>query len=63
MKNLSPYYLDKLGQSSDPIGQVAELVTAVINNNAHVYHGAPVATVMEIEAIKIIGKGFGIPED
>ena len=58
VKNLSPYYLDKLGQSSDPIGQVAELVTGIVNNNAHVYHAAPVGSVMEREAIKIIGKGF-----
>ena len=63
VKNLSPYYLDKLGQSSDPIGQVAELVTGIVNNNAHVYHAAPVGSVMEREAIKIIGKGFGFAEE
>jgi len=63
VKNLSPYYLDKLGQSTDPIGQVAELVTAVVNNNAHVYHAAPVGSIMERESIKIIGKAFGFAEE
>jgi len=63
VKNLSPYYLDKLGQSTDPIGQVAELVTAVVNNNAHVYHAAPVASVMERECIKIIGRAFGFEDN
>lgn len=58
VKNLSPYYLDKLGQSTDPIGQVAELVTAVVNNNAHVYHAAPVASVMERECIRFLGRAF-----
>lgn len=38
-------------------------MTAVINNNAHVYHASPVGSVMERECIKLIGKGFGFAEE
>ena len=55
--------MDKLYASSDPIGQIAELVVAVLNTNVHVYHVSPVFSVMEVESIKLFGKQFGIPED
>ena len=38
-------------------------MTGIVNNNAHVYHAAPVGSVMEREAVKIIGRGFGFAED
>ena len=63
LKTLHPFFLDKLWASSDPIGQVAELVTAVLNSAVHVYHVSPVYSVMEVNTIQILGKKFGFQED
>lgn len=62
-KTMSPYYLDKLYTGSDPIGQISELMVAMLNTNVHVYHAAPVFSVMETLGIKELGKGFGFPQD
>lgn len=63
MKTLHPLFMDKLYASSDPIGQVAELVIAVLNTNVHVYHVSPVFSVMEVECLRILGMQFGFKED
>jgi len=47
MKTMHPFFNDKLYYGSDPIGQVAELIVAVLNTNSHVYHVSPVFSVME----------------
>ncbi|KAL3933681.1 MAG: hypothetical protein SGBAC_010288, partial [Bacillariaceae sp.] len=60
LKTMHPLFFDKLYFGSDPIGQVAELVLAVLNANTHVYHVSPVVSVMEVECIKVIGKQFGL---
>jgi glutamate/tyrosine decarboxylase-like PLP-dependent enzyme len=42
---------------------VAEMVIALLNTHSHVYHVAPVFSVMEVECIKLIGEVFGFKED
>ena len=44
-----PLFISKLYHGSDPIGQAAELVTAVLNTNCHTYEVSPVFTLMEKE--------------
>jgi glutamate/tyrosine decarboxylase-like PLP-dependent enzyme len=56
---MHPFFMDKLYSGSDPTGQVAELVTTVLNTAVHVYHVAPVFSVMEVEVLKIYAKAFG----
>ena len=51
---MNPYFLDKLYAGTDPIGQIAELITSILNTNLHVYQVSPVFSVMEIECVKII---------
>jgi glutamate/tyrosine decarboxylase-like PLP-dependent enzyme len=63
VNTLNPYFFDKLYAGSDPIGQVAELVTAVLNTALHVYQVSPVFSVMEVECYKIIGQQFGLKEE
>ena len=63
MNTMNPFFLDKLYSGSDPIGQVAELVVAILNTAVHVYHVAPVFSVMEVELVKIFGKRFGFKEE
>ena len=59
VKTMHPLFNDKLYCGSDPIGQVAELITAVLNTGVHVYHVSPVFSVMEVECIKFFGQRFG----
>jgi hypothetical protein len=63
LKTMHPFFMDKLYAGSDPIGQIAEYITSVLNTAVHVYHVAPVFAVMEVECIKIMGKGFGFKEE
>ena len=63
LKTLHPFFMDKLYASSDPIGQISDLVVSVLNTNVHVYHVAPVFSVMEVECIKLFGKHFGFKEE
>ena len=53
VKTMHPFFMDKLYSGSDPTGQVAELVTTVLNTAVHVYHVAPVFSIMEVEVLKI----------
>lgn len=55
-----PRFFDKLYAGSDPIGQVAELVTAVLNTNVHTYAVAPVFAMMEQEVIKSMAAQVGM---
>lgn len=59
VKTMHPFFLDKLYSGSDPIGQMAELVSTVINPAVHVYHVSPVFSVMEVEVIKHYAAAFG----
>lgn len=63
LKTMHPFFLDKLYFGSDPIGQIAELITAVLNTNAHVYHVSSVFSTMEQEIIQRFGEIFGFPKD
>lgn len=63
LKTMHPLFMDKLYAGSDPIGQVAEYIVAVLNTNCHVYHVSPVFSVMEVECIKLFGKKFGFKEE
>ena len=56
---MHPYFWDKLWAGSDPIGQVAEFIVTVLNTAVHVYHVAPVFTIMEREIMKIFAAQFG----
>jgi glutamate/tyrosine decarboxylase-like PLP-dependent enzyme len=57
---MHPFFFDKLFFGSDPVGQIAELVVAVLNGNTHVYHVSPVFSVMEVETIQLMGQAFGL---
>lgn len=59
LKTMHPFFMDKLYAGSDPIGQIAEFVVAVLNTNVHVYHVSPVFSVMEVECVKLFGAQFG----
>ena len=59
LKTMHPFFMDKLYAGSDPIGQIAEYVVAVLNTNVHVYHVSPVFSVMEVESVKLFGEQFG----
>jgi len=48
-----PRFMDKLYTGSDPVGMVAELVTAALNTNLHVYSVAPVFTLYVCAAIYV----------
>ena len=63
MKTMHPFFNDKLYAGTDPVGQISEYVAAILNTNAHVYHVAPVFTVMEMECVKFFGKHFGFNVD
>ena len=62
LKTMHPFFMDKLYAGSDPIGQVSELLSSILNTHTHVYHVAPVLSVMEVECIKIFGRQFGFDE-
>lgn len=59
VKTMHPFFMDKLYSGSDPTGQIAELVGTVLNTAVHVYHVAPVFSVMEVEVIKHYAKMYG----
>lgn len=54
--------MDKLYAGTNPIGVISELLLAVLNSNAHVYHVSPVLTLMEIEVTKAVGQLFNMGE-
>jgi glutamate/tyrosine decarboxylase-like PLP-dependent enzyme len=59
LKTMHPFFNDKLYCGSDPVGQIAEFIVAVLNTGTHVYHVSPVFSVMEVECVKFFGKSFG----
>lgn len=63
LKTMHPFFLDKLYFGSDPIGQIAELISVVLNANTHVYHVSTVFSTMEVEVIQRFGEIFGFPKD
>ena len=63
LKTMHPFFMDKLYAGSDPIGQIAEYVVAVLNTAVHVYHVAPVFSVMEVECVRMMGRGFGFKDE
>eukprot|EP00038_Savillea_parva_P023500 m.41201 g.41201 ORF g.41201 m.41201 type:complete len:515 (+) comp6096_c0_seq2:61-1605(+) len=58
-----PRFFDKLYAGSDPVGQVAELITALLNSNVHTYAVAPAFAVMEQEIIKSMATMIGFDRD
>ncbi|KAJ3247162.1 hypothetical protein HDU77_008664 [Chytriomyces hyalinus] len=58
-RTVSPRFMDKLYAGSDAIGQIAELVIAVLNTNVHVYSVSPVATLMEHACIHALSEAVG----
>jgi glutamate/tyrosine decarboxylase-like PLP-dependent enzyme len=54
-----PRFMNQLFAGSEPSGQVAELLTSVINNSVHTYGAAPLATVVEKHLIKHVGRLAG----
>eukprot|EP00547_Thalassionema_nitzschioides_P012398 CAMPEP_0194263302 /NCGR_PEP_ID=MMETSP0158-20130606/46988_1 /TAXON_ID=33649 /ORGANISM="Thalassionema nitzschioides, Strain L26-B" /LENGTH=554 /DNA_ID=CAMNT_0039003483 /DNA_START=12 /DNA_END=1676 /DNA_ORIENTATION=- len=63
LKTMHPFFLDKLYFGSDPIGQIAELISAVMNANTLVYHVSSVFSTMEVEVIQRFGEIFGFKKD
>ena len=59
VNTMHPYFYDKLYAGSDPICQVAEFIVTILNTAVHVYHVAPVFTIMEREIMKIFAGKFG----
>eukprot|EP00808_Paulinella_micropora_P022405 g74687.t1 len=51
-----PRFFDKLFAGTDPIGQVSEFLSALLNNNAHTYATAPVASLMEEQVLAAISE-------
>jgi glutamate decarboxylase len=62
-RTMHPFFCDKLWNGSDPIGQTADLITSVLNTAVHVFHVAPVASVMEIECVKEYAEKFGFDRE
>jgi glutamate decarboxylase len=58
----NPRFMDKLYAGTTPIGVISELLMAVLNANAHVYHCSPVFTLMEIEVTRAVGKILNMGE-
>jgi hypothetical protein len=54
-----PRFMNQLFAGSEPSGQVAELLTSVINNSVHTYGAAPLATVVEKHLIERVGQLAG----
>ncbi|KAJ3412833.1 hypothetical protein HDV05_000174 [Chytridiales sp. JEL 0842] len=48
----SPRFLDKLYAGTDPVGQISELLTSILNTNVHVYSVSPVFTLMELTLLR-----------
>jgi glutamate/tyrosine decarboxylase-like PLP-dependent enzyme len=63
LKTMHPFFMDKLYAGSDPIGQIAEYIVSILNTNVHVYHVAPVFSVMEVQCLKLFGEKFGFKEE
>ncbi|KAF9364628.1 hypothetical protein BGX34_000932 [Mortierella sp. NVP85] len=59
VNTFSPRFMDKLYAGSSPIGVMAELLLAGLNGNSHVYHVAPVFTLMEIHVTRALARLFG----
>ena len=51
-----PRFMNQLFAGSEPSGQVAELLTSVVNNSVHTYGAAPLATVVEQYLIEQVGR-------
>ncbi|CEJ04597.1 hypothetical protein G6F70_007736 [Rhizopus microsporus] len=58
----NPRFLDKLYAGTNPIGVISELLLAVLNSNAHVFHVSPVLSLMEIEVTKAVGQLLNMGE-
>ena len=54
-----PLFLDKLYAGTDVIGQLAELLTAILNTNTHVYATAPLFVLMERQLIHLLAMKAG----
>jgi len=54
-----PLFFDKLYAGSDPIGQIGEFLTSVLNTNVHTYAVAPLFVMMELEMIKKMATAVG----
>ncbi|EGD74373.1 hypothetical protein PTSG_06384 [Salpingoeca rosetta] len=57
-----PRFLDKLYAGSDPVGQVSEFLTAVVNTNVYTYAVAPVFTLMELEVLRKVAAVVGFDD-
>lgn len=54
-----PRFMNQLFAGSEPCGQIAELLTSVINNSVHTFGAAPLATVVEKHLIERVGQLAG----
>eukprot|EP00730_Choanoeca_flexa_P017345 TRINITY_DN8339_c0_g1_i1.p1 TRINITY_DN8339_c0_g1~~TRINITY_DN8339_c0_g1_i1.p1 ORF type:complete len:529 (+),score=132.43 TRINITY_DN8339_c0_g1_i1:108-1694(+) len=63
VRTTHPRFMNQLFAGSDPIGQIAELVTAVLNVNSYTYTVAPVFTMMEVEVMRRMAKMAGFDVD
>ena len=54
-----PRFMNQLFAGSEPSGQIAELLTSVINNSVHTYAAAPLATIVEQHLIQQVGNLAG----
>ena len=44
----SPYYLNYLYSSPDPVGLIADWLVSLVNSNVHAYEASPVFALAEI---------------
>ncbi|EKX34119.1 hypothetical protein GUITHDRAFT_166293 [Guillardia theta CCMP2712] len=57
-----PRFMNQLYAGSDPAGQVAELLSAVLNTTIHTYGAAPFFSVLERQVIEKLGRMLGFQE-
>jgi len=61
----SPYHLNYLYSSPDPVGLIADWLVSLVNSNVHAYEASPVFALAEIEVIRALAEivGYGPDSD
>ena len=61
----SPYHLNYLYSSPDPVGLIADWLVSLVNSNVHAYEASPVFALAEIEVIRTLAEivGYGADSD
>ncbi|KAA8492843.1 Acidic amino acid decarboxylase GADL1 [Porphyridium purpureum] len=60
---MNPMFLNRLYAGSSPVGQIAELLIAVLNTSPDTYATAPALSVLQKRIIQHVGQRFGYDEE